>query len=182
MTAMAQFDGNLFFVGAMGSGKTSIGRRVAHRLDWPFIDCDEELERRTGADAKLIFDIEGEAGFRKREHELLVELTRRRGLVIATGGGAVISPVNRSLIKESGRVVWLKISVDQQLARLRRDKKRPLLAAPNRAERLSALAAERDPLYEELADIVVQSESRSLRYMTKRALEAIEKFHEAEEI
>lgn len=178
---MVQSDENLFFIGAMGSGKTSIGRRVARRLGRPFIDCDEELERRTGADATLIFDIEGEAGFRKREHQLLAELTRSRGMVIATGGGAVVNPESRAMIRAAGRVVWLKVGVEQQLSRLSRDKKRPLLAAPDRAERLAALAVERDPLYAELADITVHSESRSLRYMTRRTLEAIETFFSMEE-
>lgn len=178
---MVQSDENLFFVGAMGSGKTTIGRRVARHLGRPFIDCDEELERRTGADATLIFDIEGEAGFRKREHQLLTELSELRGAVIATGGGIVVNPENRALIKRAGHVVWLKTSVPQQLERLRRDKKRPLLATPDRTERLQALARARDPLYAEIADIVVLSENRSLRYMTKRTLEAIEAFLTVEE-
>lgn len=179
---MLSVDDNLFFIGAMGSGKTTIGRRVARRLGRSFIDCDEELERRTGADANLIFDIEGEEGFRKREQQLLAELAGRRRIVIATGGGAVTNPENRAMIRAAGRVVWLKVGVEQQLSRLSRDKKRPLLAAPDRAERLTTLAAERDPLYAELADITVQSESRSLRYMTKRTLEAIEAFFTTEEI
>lgn len=158
---MAAFDGNIFLVGPMGSGKTTVGRRAAGHLGLEFIDCDEEIEKHTGASVNLIFDIEGEAGFRERESRLLEQLAARQGVMIATGGGAVLDPRNRALLKQSGLVVWLRTSVDQQLRRLENDKKRPLLQAPDRRSKLEALARERDPLYEEVADLVFTSRNRS---------------------
>ncbi len=152
----------VFLVGPMGSGKTTLGRRAAGRLGLRFIDCDEEIEKRTGASVNLIFDIEGEAGFRQRETRLLEELGRREGVLIATGGGVVTVPRNRALLRERGFVVWLPTSVERQLKRLEMDRKRPLLQAPDRRARLEALANERDPLYEEVADLVFRSTHRGV--------------------
>ena len=146
---------NLFFVGPMGAGKTTIGRRVAELLGLAFFDLDHEIEVHTGATIPLIFDVEGEAGFRERERAQLAELAARSGVVLSTGGGAVLDPANRSCMRERGFVVYLETTVDQQLSRLARDRHRPLLATPDREERLLALAAARDPLYRGVADLTV---------------------------
>jgi shikimate kinase len=150
---------NLFFVGPMGAGKTTVGRRVAARLGLAFHDLDHEIEAHTGAAIPLIFDVEGESGFRQREETVLAELAARSNLVVSTGGGAVLSAANRRCLRERGFVVYLETTVEQQLARLARDRNRPLLAAPNRRERLLELAAVRDPLYREVADLVVPAAS-----------------------
>ncbi len=146
----------------MGSGKTTLGRRAAEQLGLTFIDCDEEIERRTGASVNLIFDIEGEAGFRARETALLRELAERDCVLIATGGGVIKSEENRQILRDSGFVVWLPTTVNQQLRRLEKDRKRPLLQAPDRRERLEALARERNPLYARVADLTYRSRHRNV--------------------
>ncbi len=151
---------NLFFIGPMGAGKTTIGRGVAELLGLPFHDLDHEIEAHCGVAIPLIFDIEGEAGFRQRESALLGELSAHADTVLATGGGAVLAPANRQLLRERGFVVYLETTVDEQLTRLARDRKRPLLAAPDRRERLLSLAAAREPLYREIADLVVPAGPR----------------------
>ncbi|MFU8878415.1 MAG: shikimate kinase [Wenzhouxiangellaceae bacterium] len=161
---------NIFLIGPMGSGKTSLGRRVAPRLGLEFIDLDEELERRCGVEVAVIFEIEGEAGFRARESELLAEIARRRGCLIATGGGSVLSERNREVIRASGAVVWLRTSVAQQIRRLERDQRRPLLAAPDRENRLKQMADQRNPIYHELADVIFESRNLPL-YRMAEALE-----------
>ncbi len=148
---------NLFLVGPMGAGKTTIGRQIGELFRLPFLDLDHEIEARTGASVGLIFELEGEAGFRRRESALLAELTARNGIVLATGGGAVLDADNRRRLRERGFVVWLDAALDAQLARLARDRQRPLLNAPDRRERLERLAAERDPLYAEVADLRLAS-------------------------
>lgn len=153
---------NLFLVGPMGAGKTSIGRRLARRLELGFADADQALEERTGVRVSLIFEIEGEAGFRAREARMLGELTARRGLVLATGGGAVLSAENRRLLHQRGWVVYLQASVERLFARTRRDRNRPLLRTANPRERIEALLAERDPLYRECADLVVDTDRKTL--------------------
>lgn len=158
----------VYLVGPMGSGKTTIGKRTANLLDLEFVDCDTELEKRTGASVNLIFDIEGEEGFRERESELIAELAKRQDCLVATGGGSVIRQRNRNIMKRTGLVVWLKTSVEQQLKRLRLDNKRPLLQTPDRKARLTAIAKARNPLYEELADIVFPSQNRSVALSAKR--------------
>jgi shikimate kinase len=146
---------NLFLIGPMGAGKTTVGRRVAESLGMHFFDLDHEIEVRSGAEIGLIFELEGEAGFRKRESELLYELTAGNDIVLSTGGGAVLAEANRQHLRERGFVVYLETTVDQQLRRLAHDRKRPLLAAPDRRERLLSLAAERESFYREIADLVV---------------------------
>jgi len=146
---------NLFFIGPMGAGKSTIGRRTAELLGLPFFDLDHEVEEHSGATIPLIFDVEGEAGFRRRETATLADLAARDGIALATGGGAVLAEENRRCLRERGFVVFLETTIDEQLARLARDRKRPLLAAPDRRERLEQLAAVRDPLYREIADITV---------------------------
>ena len=148
---------NLFLIGPMGAGKTTVGRRVANLLGLRFFDLDQEIEQRSGATIALIFELEGEAGFRKREGELLDEFSALDRLVLSTGGGAVLAAENRRHLRERGFVVYLETTVDQQLKRLARDRKRPLLAAADRRERLQQLAAEREPLYREIADLIIVS-------------------------
>ena len=148
---------NLFLVGPMGAGKTTVGRQLAELFRMPFFDLDHEIETRTGAAIGLVFELEGEPGFRRREHGLLGELTARNGLVLATGGGAVLDADNRSILRERGFVIWLDASVDAQLARLGRDRQRPLLQTADRRARLDRLAAERNPLYAEIADLHIAS-------------------------
>jgi shikimate kinase len=152
---------NVYLIGPMGSGKTTIGQRVARKLGLEFLDCDQELEAQTGASVNLIFDVEGEAGFRARETRMLEKLTTRKGVLVATGGGVVLRRKNRDRLRRSGLVVYLRTSVEQQLRRLGRDRTRPLLQTPDRRERLSRLAEERDPLYAELAHIEFPSRDGS---------------------
>lgn len=144
---------NLILVGPMGAGKSSIGRCLAQTFQLGFVDLDREVEQRTGASVRMIFDLEGEAGFRLREHSALCEVLAGRGQVVATGGGSVLDPRNRSLMRERGFVVHLMVSVAGQLERLGRDRSRPLLATPDRESVLHRLAGERGPLYRELADL-----------------------------
>lgn len=159
---------NLFLIGPMGAGKSSIGRRLAERFGLPCVDLDAEIEQRTGTSVTTIFEIEGEAGFRRRESDLLAELTARQGILLATGGGAVLVPENRTLLRQRGFVVWLQTSVEQQLQRLARDRQRPLLNAPDRRRRLEQLAAERDPVYAAVADFAAPSNNESCQHATTR--------------
>lgn len=167
---------NIFLIGPMGSGKTTLGRRVAESLGRKFIDLDEELEKRCGVEVAVIFEIEGEAGFREREHALLAEIAEGHGRVVATGGGSVLREDNRSILRNGGLVVWMKTSVAQQLKRLERDRRRPLLAAPDREEKLIRMAAERNPLYAGVADLVFESRNLPLARMAT-ALEQTLKDH-----
>ncbi len=159
----------LFLIGPMGSGKTTVGRYLADRIGLEFLDLDQEIEKRCGVDVSLIFEIEGEAGFRGRETAMLDELSQRDGILLATGGGSVLKEINRDILRSRGLVVWLKTSVDQQLKRLERDQRRPLLQAPDRRERLENLAAARNALYGECAHLVVQSSNVSPAQMAARA-------------
>jgi shikimate kinase len=164
---------NLFFIGPMGAGKTTVGRHVAELLAMPFHDLDHEIERHTGAAVGLVFDLEGEAGFRKRESAALAELAAGEGLVLSTGGGAVLSEPNRSVLRERGFVIWLDATIDAQLARLERDRQRPLLKAPDRRARLEHLATERNPLYEEIADLRIASSGTGNSAHTARHIVAL---------
>lgn len=146
---------NLFLIGPTGAGKTSIGRRLAARYNAPFIDLDTEIEVRTGVDIPRIFEEEGETGFRQREATLLDELSQLRGVVLATGAGAILDAVNRQHLATRGFVLWLDATLTQQLARLALDRTRPLLATPDRAQRLQTMATTRTPLYRQTADLRV---------------------------
>lgn len=150
---------NLVLVGPMGAGKSTVGRYLAELLGKEFIDVDRELEVRCGADIPWIFDIEGEAGFRARETELLHELCCRSGIVLATGGGAVLSERNRLTLKGCGKVIYLSATLRQILERTAHDRNRPLLQVDNPREVIERLLHQRDPLYREIADLVVDSDS-----------------------
>lgn len=146
---------NLFLIGPTGAGKTSIGRQLAARYNMLFLDLDQEIERVTGVSVGTIFDVEGEAGFRRREHALLDECSGRSGVVLASGAGAVLDPANRRHLRERGYVVWLQATVSLQLHRLAHDTSRPLLADADRHRKLEAMAAARTSLYEEIADLII---------------------------
>ena len=160
--------GNIFLVGLMGAGKTTVGRRLARRLGKTFYDCDEEIERATGVKIPVIFDIEGEAGFRAREARMLAELVARSDIVLATGGGAVLSADNRKLLAENGVVVYLRAVASDLWARTRHDRNRPLLKTDQPLARLEQLYAERDPLYRSIADLIVDTGSQSLGSLAHR--------------
>jgi shikimate kinase len=158
----------------MGAGKSTIGRRLASYYRLPFIDMDEELEKRTGVSVSLIFEVEGEPGFRSRETRLLAELAVLNGAVIATGGGVILAEENRQLMHQNGFVLYLPVTVAQQLTRLQRDNRRPLLRAPDRRERLLAMAEARAPLYESIADLSLQAENGSVGRSAQRAKVALD--------
>ena len=160
--------GNIFLVGLMGAGKTSVGRRLARRLGKSFYDCDEEIEHATGVKIPVIFEIEGEAGFRAREAKMLAELAVRSEIVLATGGGAVLSEENRRLLAENGIVVYLRAGAADLWQRTRHDRNRPLLQTEEPFNRIEQLFAERDPLYLSIADIGVDPGSQSLGSLTQK--------------
>ena len=154
---------NVFLVGPMGSGKSAVGRQLAARLGLAFVDSDAEIESLTGVDIPFIFEKEGEAGFRVRERDVLDALTGRRGVLVATGGGAVLDPDTRARLRSRGCVVYLRTSVNQQLARTRRSGHRPLLRTPDPLGTLERLMQVRAPLYEEAADLIVETDSRKVK-------------------
>jgi len=154
---------NIILIGPMGSGKSTIGNIIARRLHREFEDSDHFIEERTGVDIARIFDVEGEQGFRDRESNALKELLGENGRVIATGGGSILREENRQLLKQKDYIIFLDTSVNQQMHRLRRDKKRPLLQTDNPRERLEALLAERRPIYLDLADLTVKTDKRVAR-------------------
>ncbi len=150
--------GSLFLTGPMGAGKSTIGRQLSKRLKMEFHDSDHEIEKRTGVDIPLIFELEGEAGFRKRESEVIDELSLLPNIILSTGGGAILDPENRQHLTSRGTVIYLHASVDQQLRRTRRDRNRPLLQTDNPRAKLEELMAVREPLYRETADIVINTD------------------------
>ena len=168
MAVQERVPGNIFLVGMMGAGKTSMGKLLAKRLGKTFIDCDHEIERATGVKIAVIFEIEGEAGFRAREARALAELARRKDIVLATGGGAVLSAENRKLLAENGVVVYLRAAAADLWNRTRHDKNRPLLQTADPRARLEQLYAERDPLYCEVANIIVETGNQSLGSLAHR--------------
>ena len=153
---------SIFLVGPMGSGKSAVGRRLAKDLQRQFIDSDDVIEERTGVDIPFIFEKEGEAGFRHREHEIIGELTDLAAVVLATGGGAILHVESRRWLKSRGLVVYLHASVAQQLKRTRHGKERPLLNQGDTRQILDELMIEREPLYREIADVVVKTDGRSV--------------------
>ena len=147
----------------MGTGKSTVGRGLAKSLKMQFFDSDQEIERRTGASVALIFEIEGEKGFRKREAEIIDELTKHANIVLATGGGAVLDPDNRKIIGDRGLVVYLRTGLDRLVQRTSRDNKRPLLKTGDPAAKLHELLATRAPLYEALADLIIDTDRRTIQ-------------------
>jgi shikimate kinase len=158
---------NIFLIGPMGAGKTTVGKRLAELRGMAFADSDHEVEQRTGVDVAFIFEKEGEAGFRKREKQVIAELTGRSGVVLATGGGAVLEPENRQHLAGRGFVVYLRASVDHQLRRTSHSETRPLLQAGDRREVLESLFAARDPLYRDIADLVLETDGRNARALAQ---------------
>lgn len=165
---------NIFLIGPMGAGKTTIGKQLAEILKLDFIDSDQELERRTGAPIDWIFDIEGEDGFRKREEDVIEELTQSQGIVLATGGGAIVSDKSRNFLAARGVVVYLETSIEQQLERTRRDKRRPLIQNDNPKEVLEQLMTERETLYTEIADLTVPTNISSVKSVAKQIVELMD--------
>ena len=166
--------GSLFLVGPMGAGKSTIGRQLAKSLSCVFVDSDKEVEERTGVDIPLIFELEGEAGFRARERAAIDELTQQPGIVLATGGGAVLDPDNRQHLRSRGQVVYLETSVDQQLSRTARDRHRPLLQTDNPRARLEELMRIRAPLYREVAHHIVATDGRRVRDVVDDILQRLQ--------
>lgn len=154
--------GNIFFVGLMGAGKTTIGRLLAKHLNKTFYDTDHEIEKRTGVNIPLIFELEGEAGFRKREVAIIEELSQMQNIVLATGGGAILMQKNRENLKKNGTVIYLRANVHELWQRTRNDKNRPLLQTTNSREKLEQLFAERDPYYRDVATIIVDTGGQSV--------------------
>jgi len=164
---------NLFLIGPMGAGKSAVGRQLARMLHMNFVDSDDEIESRTGVDIPYIFEKEGEEGFRKREAKAIDELTLKQGLVLATGGGAVVNDQTRSNLGARGYVVYLDTSIEQQLDRTRRGRERPLLAEGDPREVLEALMVERDPMYREIADLVVKTDGRRVNAVAKEIVDSL---------
>ena len=152
--------GSLFLTGPTGAGKSTIGRQLSRQLRMTFYDSDREIENRTGVDIPLIFELEGEQGFRKRERLVIDELTSLPDIVLATGGGAILDADNRKHMAERGLVIYLHASVNQQLARTKHDRNRPLLQTDNPRQRLDDLMQLRDPLYREIADLVIDTDGK----------------------
>jgi shikimate kinase len=160
--------GNIFLVGLMGAGKTSVGRLLAKRFGKTFYDCDQEIERRTGVKIPVIFEIEGEEGFRTREANVLRELTALNDIVLATGGGAILREENRRTLMHNGTVVYLRASLDDLYQRTRHDRNRPLLDTADPRAKLEELFAQRDPLYCEVASLVMDTGNQSLGNLANR--------------
>ena len=166
---------NIFLVGPMGAGKSTIGRHIADQLHLEFVDSDQEIERRTGADIAWVFDLEGEEGFRLREESVIGDLTEMQGIVLATGGGSVMSKEVRNKLSARGIVVYLETPIEKQVARTQRDKRRPLLQteeAPRNV--LERLAEEREPPYKEVADFVVRTDEQSAKVVANQIIEKLD--------
>jgi shikimate kinase len=164
---------NLFLVGPMGAGKSAVGRQLARLTHLDFVDSDEEIESRTGVDIPFIFEKEGEEGFRKRESKVIDEMSLREGIVMATGGGAVVDPESRSRLGGRGFVVYLYTSVKQQLERTQRGRNRPMLENGDREKILEELMELRDPMYREIADLIVETDGRRVQTVAREIHEAL---------
>lgn len=164
---------SIFLVGPMGAGKSTSGRLLARTLGLTFIDSDKVIEERTGASIPLIFELEGEAGFRARERAVIDDLTREAGIVLATGGGAILAPENREALRSRGKVVYLHASVDHQMERTAHDRNRPLLQTPDRRGKLEELMKVREPLYRETAHLVVETDGLAPKTVVQRIIRGL---------
>jgi shikimate kinase len=164
---------NIYIVGPMGAGKSTIGRHIAQQLHLEFFDSDNEIEERTGAEISWVFDVEGEEGFRVREADVIDDLTQKQGIVLATGGGSILSKEVRNRLSARGLVVYLETTIDKQLARTQRDKRRPLLQTDKPRQVLEQLAEIRNPLYEEIADITVRTDEQSAKLVAKEIIDRL---------
>lgn len=163
---------NIYLIGLMGAGKTTIGRQLAKALKLPFYDSDKAIEESTGVDIPTIFEFEGEEGFRDREQKMLKQLTEMNGIVLATGGGAILREANRKLLKEKGFIVYLQCSVERILERTRRDTQRPLLKTENPRARIEELFAQREPLYLSCADYKIDTGVMQSKAVVNQILDA----------
>ncbi|MGI9308754.1 MAG: shikimate kinase AroK [Gammaproteobacteria bacterium] len=170
---------NIILIGPMGSGKSSVGRKLATTLGREFFDSDEEIEARTGVDIPFIFDKEGESGFRRRERELIKELTEKNSIVLATGGGAAQDDSNRALMRTHGIVVYLFTSVAQQLERTNKSRQRPLLKNEDPEQTLRELMSARDPQYRDIADLVVDTDGRQVATVVKDIVVKLDELKDA---
>lgn len=159
----------------MGAGKSTIGRQIAKALRRKFYDSDKEIELRTGVSISWIFEREGEAGFRERESKAIEELTARDNIVLATGGGAILAEENRQWFKSRGQVIYLSATAEQLYRRTARDKKRPLLQTGNRRKQIDSLLAIRDPLYREVADIIIKTGDQSIQHTVNDVIKQLKK-------
>ena len=166
---------NIILVGPMGVGKTTIGSHLARRLKYDFVDSDTEIEKRTGASISLIFDIEGEEGFRKREAQMIGELTQRRHIVLSTGGGSVLDETSRQNLRSRGYVVYLKASVDILYERLKKSRNRPLMETEDKQKVIEELMAEREPLYLAVADVTIATDGRSAQDVAREIFQQHDK-------
>jgi len=165
---------NIFLIGPMGAGKSTVGRQLSDALRAEFVDSDHEIQRRTGVDILTIFEFEGEEGFRNREQVVIDELTAREGIILATGGGAILRTENRQHLSSRGFVVYLQCSAQMQFERTRRDKSRPLLQTENPLEKLNSLLQVRDPLYRQTADIVISTEGSNTQSVVREIIRCLE--------
>jgi shikimate kinase len=170
---MKNIPNRIFLVGPMGAGKTTIGRQLARQLKKEFLDSDREIETRTGADIPLIFELEGEQGFRSRECKMIDELTQKNDIVLATGGGAVLNEENRKHLKSRGCVLYLFASLDHLFERTVKDKNRPLLQTENPRQRIQEILEKRDPLYREVADVIVETGGQTIHYVVQQILKQL---------
>ncbi len=166
---------NIILIGPMGAGKTTIGRQLAKKLSIDFYDSDYEIEKRTGVKISLIFEIEGEEGFRRRETQVLRELSQMNKIVLSTGGGALIQAENREVLRNNGYIIYLKSSPDMLFKRTSGDKRRPLLQGENRLEQIRKILTEREPAYIEMADEILDSEKMSIKQIIQKISEQINK-------
>ncbi|MCF6354658.1 MAG: shikimate kinase AroK [Candidatus Polarisedimenticolaceae bacterium] len=164
---------NIFLVGPMGVGKSTIGKQLAAKIGLEFRDSDFEIQKRTGVDIPTIFEFEGEAGFRKREQAILDELTQQRGVVLSTGGGVILDATSRQHLTARGVVFYLHCSPEQQFARTQKDRSRPLLQTENPLAKLQELMAQRDPLYRQVADYIISTEKRNAAAVTKDIIQQL---------